>query len=434
MKLGKVLLSTALVGSLLLSGCGNSEEKEDTAKQANKEIVLDWVAHPAYSLQSSDPKRVEYLTNSIEEFENSNANVKIEPNVLSSNIPEAMAKLLEQASQGRAPDIAQIDSYIFPRYVEYLQPLDELLEEHGITIDDFFPFAQQTMTGPDGKIYGIQFTTDTRVLYYRKDLVKTPPTSWDDLLEIGSELKGQGYDTLLFPGGRGEGMTVTSFLPFFWAQGGKLVDEEGNAVFGEGENREAALNTLSFIEKLVNEGLTAKRVANYGSESDLNSEVAAGKVAMFLGGNWQVNQLRDILGEEEFSKWAVAPIPQFEGAEAKTTAGGWTWGIFTEDPEEQKAAVEFLASTFVGDEGMANWTTIGGYLPTRKSVYELEGYEKNEFTETFKDHLNKYAQNRPSAPVYSDISAQLQIAVSSVVSGGKTPEEALDEAWTSVKK
>jgi multiple sugar transport system substrate-binding protein len=440
MKKTKLML-LLLLSVFVITACGPNEETqqdvkdEKEEKKAAKEVVeLEWLAHPAYSLQSPTEARVEYLKGKIDEFEAGNEGFKIQGEVLSSNIPEAMARLLEQASQGRAPHIAQIDGYILPRFYDYLQPLDELFENAGLDIEDFFPFAQDVMKGPNGEILGIQFTTDTRVLYYNTELVKTAPQTWDEVFELAESLSADGYETLMLPAGRGEGAVVTSILPLFWAQGGHLVDEEGNAVFGKGENKEYMLNVLNFFYDGVKKGVIPQRTANYGSESDLNAEVATGQVAMFMGGNWQINQLRDVLSEDEYAKWAIAPLPQLNADQSATSAGGWAWGIFTEDPAEQEAAFDFLLRTFVGDEGMAQWTTVGGYLPTRISIYDHEDFAGNEYTAVFKEHLEGFAQTRPSATVYPDISSQLQVAISNVVSGNKTPEEALEEAWQAVSK
>ncbi len=429
-----------MVGLLaIMSACVGNESKPDgdtSGKEGKGEnestVTINWQAIPPYSLQSTDENRVEYLQKAIDEWEAENGKFEINPMVTTSNISEGMAKLQEQAAQGRAPDVAMVDSYIFPRFYDYLQPLDSYLEEAGIELDDFFPFAQDVMTGPDGKIYGLQFTTDVRTLYYRTDLVPTPPQSWDEVLEIGKQLKEDGYNALMFPGGTDEPTVNTSLWPYYWAQGGELVDDEGNAVFGEGENRTKMLNALTYLQNLVDTGVTPSRVTTYGNEADLNAEIATGELAMFIGGNWQVSQMKEILGEEEFSKWGVSHIPHKDPNAKTTLAGGWVWGIFAEDEEKQQAAFDFIVHTFIGDKGMGNWATIGGYLPTRESVYKHESYTGNVFTDQFSEFLN-HAQMRPAATSYTKISAELQNAASSVLSGGKTPEDALQDAWDAVK-
>jgi multiple sugar transport system substrate-binding protein len=89
-------------------------------------------------------------------------------------------------------------------------------------------------------------------------------------------------------------------------------------------------------------------------------------------------------------------------------------------------------TTFVGDEGMARWCDIGGYLPPRKSVFDIPAYEGNRYTDIFRDHLNNFARSRPASDAYQEISTALQIAVTQVVSGAEPPEQALKTAVETV--
>ncbi len=419
---GAGLASAALLGS---AGCGGADQQSGQSS-------IGWQAIPSYSLQATDQQRVDYIENQISNWENSNDQFTINPLVTSADVTAAMARLLEQASQGRAPDIAQVDSYIFPRFYEFAQPIDEYVDS-GL-IDDYFPFVQQLIKGPDGALKGLQFTTDVRVLYYRKDLISSPPASWDELISMGQSLKQEDNLTpFLFPAGRDEATVTTSLWPHFWAQGGELTDDQGNPVFAEGQNREKMLSSLQFISETVNTGITPKRVTSYAQETDLNGDVASGNTAMFLGGNWQVGLLKEIMGAEQFtSQWDVAPIPSRSGSEHATTAGGWMWGVFSENQQKQKSGVDFLVSAYVGDEGMAGWTNVGGYLPPRENVFDVSAYEGNEYTDTFREHLDQYARNRPPAEVYQEISTAMQVAVTQVVSGETSPEQALQTAAQSV--
>ncbi|ALX50123.1 extracellular solute-binding protein [Lentibacillus amyloliquefaciens] len=408
---------------VLIVGCSSDSGEESGSTE------VTWSTTTGYSPQSTSSAVADYISGAVEDFELEHSNITLNTQIQSSNISEAMAKIMEQANQGRAPDMAVIDSYLFPQYIEHLQPLDDLMEEKGMNVEDFLPFAQDVITGPDGKVYGLYMNTDTRVLFYNSELISEPPGTWEEVIEVGKELNEQGYDGISTPGGRDEGTSVTTLWPLYWGQGGELVDDEGNPAFGEGENKEIMVDVLSTIQTAVEEGVLPQRVASYGSENDQNEEIAAGNVAMFIGGNWQESFLKESLGEEEFKKWKVAPVPQLEGGENTTTSGGWAWGIFTDDEEKKQAAFDFIYSTFISKQGMGEFTSIYGELPSRTSVYESDSYEGTRFSDEYRQMLNNDARVRPSSESYPEISNQLQIAVSDVISGNKDPEQAVNDAW-----
>lgn len=432
MKRNHVIWVIALL-ALVMSGCSKSKAATDsTAPRAVEKIALRVLIHPAYSTSGTDPARIEYLKAAMSEWEKAHPNVNVQVEIMSTNNNEAMAKLQEQLASGRAADAAMIDSFVFTPFMPYLKPIDSLLQKSGIQKDDFFAFAQDLVTGDDNQLHGVQFTTDARLLFYRKDLVPTPPATWDDLRTVSASLKAQGYDPILLPAGRSEGAMTTSIYPFFWGQGGELVNAQGEAVFGEGANRDKMLAVFSFIKELVDAGYLPQRAANYAAEADLNAEVATGKVAMFMGGSWQVSQLKGIIGDAEMEKWDVAPIPQNSGGKETTCNGGWVWGVFTDDAAKQELVYDLLSSVYFGETAMAKWTSIAGYLPTRLSVYDNAAFQKNRFTDKFRETIEKGGKLRPVADVYPKISLELQVALSSVVSGAKTPETALSDAWFSV--
>jgi multiple sugar transport system substrate-binding protein len=416
---GSGLAGAALLG---IAGCGGGDEAGQKA--------IGWQAIPSYSTeQNTDQARVNYLEEAISQWEKT-SEFSINPLVASSDVTAAMTGLLGQASQNRAPDISQIDGYILPRFYDYVQPLDDFMGQ--ISLDDYFPFAREVMTDAEN-VKGLQFTTDVRVLYYQKDLIKEPPASWEELFQVGQEVKDKVPAVFLYPAGRGEATVITTLFPQFWTLGGDLVDDQGNPIFGERDNRQAMLESLGFIQETVQKGITPQRVSEFTLETDINGDAAARDTAMFLGGNWQVGLLREIMGEEEFfSTWGVAPIPSRNGDDHATTAGGWAWGVFAEDDAVQRASVDFLKAVFVGDEGMAQWCNIGGYLPPRKSVFDMPAYEGDRYTDTFRDHLDNFARSRPASEAYLEISNTLQIAVTEVVSGQKSPEQALQTAVNTV--
>lgn len=389
--------------------------------------TISWQAIPSYSLQGTDPKRVAYLRQQLSAFEGDSA-YRVDPQVSSADTAAAMAKLLLQSSQGRAPDVAQADGYIFGRMAPYARPLTDHLTRSGLRLDDWFPSLRPVMIGADSVVRGLQFTTDVRVLYYRRDLVRSPPRTWDELIAVVRPLARRGH-YFLFPGGRSEGAVTTTVWPQYWAQGSDLFDPSGKPAFTSGAGYDSMRAALGVVDRCVKEGVSPARVATFGKEDDENSDIVAGRVAMFLGGNWQAAALNNLVKNEDFfTTWGVAPIPSLSGEDPVTSAGGWVWAAFTDDQAKADAAMDWVTRTYVSDAGMAAWCTAGGYLPPRQSVYDQPQYKQNPFTPTFREHLAAFAKTRPGDRKYLDVSNNLQIALSSVASGDSSPEAALDDA------
>ncbi|MBM7837119.1 multiple sugar transport system substrate-binding protein [Alkalihalobacillus xiaoxiensis] len=409
------LLAGSIV--LLFSGCST----------ASDENTLTWVTGSDSSPDAPDEEMSAYVQDNISDVENEYG-FTMQHSIHTSNIDEAMARLQEQATRGQAPDFALIDGYAIERFEEHLQPLDELMAEFDMDIEDFLPFAQDVMIGDDGHVYGLYLSTDIRYIFYDTRFVPEPPTNWEEAMAISEDLVEQGYEGLTLPLGVGEGTSVTSLWPLYWGLGGELIDDEGNPAFYNEANREKMLDVFTAIHEGVERGAISKRMSTNGAENDGNAEISTGLVKMLYPGSWQINTFQDILGDD-FQYWDVASLPMLDGGEQTTTVGGWAFGIFTNDPEKQQAAFDFLQRTYVGESGMARFTTRDGSMPVRSSVYESSEYEPIPFIDEFVEILEEEGRPRPPELSYNTISVQLQTAISQVVSGSKTPEEALEDAW-----
>ena len=68
-----------------------------------------------------------------------------------------------------------------------------------------FPSVLKTASF-EGELYATPFNTNTQLLWYRKDLVKQPPKTWDEMIEVAEELPEAGQ--IQVQGERYEGYTV----------------------------------------------------------------------------------------------------------------------------------------------------------------------------------------------------------------------------------
>jgi multiple sugar transport system substrate-binding protein len=385
-------------------------------------------AQQDYSHLAARPAIASAFTTVFEDWARDHRDVQLRVSVMP-GLELHKAKLQLAAAANRLPDVASIDSFWLPLFIDDVQPLDANwpVEDRA----DLLPFTIQTLSDPAGHVYGLWHETDCRVLFYRKDLVPTPPRTWEELLTIASRISRErrmsGY---LYNAGRWEA-TVFDNLAMFWAQGGELVDRDGRPIFGEGAHRIAMLRLLGFLHDTIERGASPPSVLGNNDYQQLTGAAIAGDVAMFLGGNWQLKDLETGLSPAEFAKWDIAPIPQADASTRSTGTGGWVWVVFARDPMRQRAAVEFIR-TVEAPAHAARISEATGHLPVRRSVYrDFPIFSEDRWYRRFGEMLVD-GHARPTVPIYPAISQQLQLAIGAVVSGAKTPDAALDEAWTAV--
>jgi multiple sugar transport system substrate-binding protein len=396
--------------------------------RADAPLTLQVWAQQDYSHLAARPAIAAAFTTVFEEWARAHPGVQLRVSVMPA-LELHKAKLQLAAAAGRLPDVASIDSFWLPLLKDHVQPLegDWPEAERG----DFLPFTISTLSDPAGHIYGLWHETDCRVLFYRKDLVPSPPRTWDELLDSASRIARDhriaGY---LYNAGRWEA-TVFDHLAMFWAQGGELVDQAGRPVFGEGSNREAMLRLLGFLRDTIQRGASPRSVLASNDYQQLTGAAVAGDVAMFLGGNWQLKDLQAGLSPADFARWDIAPLPQARAGTRSTGTGGWVWVVFARDPERRRAAIDFIRDV----EAPAHAARISeatGHLPVRRSVYrDFPIFSQDEWYRRFGEMLVD-GHARPTVPIYPAISERLQLAIGSVVAGDKTPGAALDEAWRAV--
>ena len=347
---------------------------------------------------------------------------KLQLQFMSTDIGTEQAKMLEQAKAGNAPDCAAVDSFVLSQFMVNHVLADFTPYFSKDEVADLFPFIRTGILDKDGKIRAWWWDTDLRVLYRNKSIVADAPKTWGDLKTAALSSVKQGMEGVLFNGGRYEGATF-DWLANYWALGGKLVDDSGKPVFGEGENKEKFLKALNYYKDLVASGAAPKRVTTIANYDDLNAAAAAGTTALFIGGNWQYAQLKATLDENDFNNWTFSPIPGPTADQRATGTGGWTIAAFSKDEDKVKMCANLARDVYMGP---AN--ALQQQLPTRKSLFDKYPVFATDANKTFSQALGD-GQARPGVPIYPEISNQIQIMMGDVLSGTKQPEEALDAAF-----
>jgi multiple sugar transport system substrate-binding protein len=417
----------AVVG--IVYGCGGEGEvlTIDRIGREDAPNTMTLQLNNSYTHQNSvTPSWADGFERLFTKFAEEHPDWKFELEIIPANqTTQVQARLLEEARVGRAPDCANVDSFVVAQFIEQgaLQPVDQYFTKE--EINGLFPFVRDVVVGDDGKMYAAWWATDVRVLYRRTDLVPEAPRTWDELIEYAkaAEQKDPEVDGYLFNGGRWEGTTFDN-LAHFWSQGGELVDDQGKPIFGEEPNRTYMLNELNFLKETVDSGASPQKVATIKDYADFQSAAQAQEVAMFQGGDFQYPPLKESLPPEEFDKYEVSLLPTMNASDPqKTGTGGWTMGAFSDDPEKVKMCMEFTKDVYIGEGN-----EVTGQLPTSPELFDTLDKFQDPIYDKFNEAL-KYGEARPGVPVYPKISEELQIAIGTVLTGEATPEEALDKAY-----
>ncbi len=278
---------------------------------------------------------------------------------------------------------------------EILQPWDGLIPEE--VADDLLPRIRQAGSRED-QLVAFPFQVDIEHLVYNPSLIDSPPRTWD-------ELQGQ-ETTYAFPAG-GEG-GVNSFLIQYLALGGSLVDEEGNP------DLDGA--ALTQVLEFYRDGYAA----GYISPSVLEMKRLDDSWALFKeGGVAMVNVSSQHLLREG-AEVAYAPLPTKNGNQA-TMARPWAFLLVTPDPRRQEAAAEFV-KWFLAPEKMTTWAQASGHLPTSRAALRLAVEDI-----AYRLFVRRQIETAYFCPWNEEMSSALQQAVTDVLRGNATPQEATEQ-------
>lgn len=417
----RLSLAAALAASVALPAMAQNTITGDTVGPADAPKTLTF-RMTTDGPRNNDPAVADGYGKLFREYVARHPGWKVELQMMSGDIGQEQARMLEQAKSGNAPDCAAVDSFVLPLFKKagVLQSFSPYFKKE--EIDQLFPFIREGITGTDGQIYAWWWSTDLRVLYRNKTVIAEAPQTWDETKKAALASVKDGMEGILFNGGRFEGTTF-DWLANFWAEGGKLVDDAGKPIFGEGDNRAKFIKAVNYYRDLVESGAAPKRVATIGNYDDFNAAAAAGTTALFVGGNWQLAQLKSTLEAEDFANWTFSMLPGPTKDERSTGTGGWTVASLSKDPAKVEMCAALAREIYMGP---AN--ALQEQLPTRADLYDKYPVFATDANKAFAAAL-KVGQARPGAPVYPEISNQIQIMMGKVLTGTQPTEAAVDDAF-----
>ncbi len=319
-------------------------------------LTLGMSACSAPTEEASGPLTVWVMGDSGTNFETLVADSGIEVDVVAIPWDAIDEKLTTAVASGNGPDILQIGLSKLATFAEAgaLLPLDSLIADHPDLAPDNFPAGVSgTSTAVNGEIVSIPWTSDTRVLFTRTDIlaengIDAPPATWDELRADAKILaaRGEGQYGYYIPQ-----WDAPLPIEMTWSMGGEVIDADGNVDFDTPEFQKAVdLYT----------GLYADGSVPTNSDFDQTQGFISGIAPMLVSGPYLANGVSSAAPELD-GKWQASPLPAGDGGSISLFAGS-NLGIWhnSDQVDQSLALLDYISQP----EQQLAWYKLTGELPT----------------------------------------------------------------------
>jgi len=257
----------------------------------------------------------------------------------------------------------------------------------------------------NGKLYAVPYNSNTQLLWYRSDLVKTPPRTWDQMISQAEALAKQGKPHLIeIQGAQYEGVTVWFNTLLASAGGGVLTANGQHASLGA-----PAVRALSIMKRLATSSAADPSLPVQMEDTNrLAMESGAAAFELNYPFVWPSMKADNPKLFKNF-KYALYPsvIP---GQPASVTIGGIDMAI---SRYSQHPGLAFQAALCLRNrQNQLNAAIKGGLPPTLASLYsDPKMFKDYPFHAQILAAL-QHASVRPKTPAYQNISIVISHAVS----------------------
>ncbi|MFC9685419.1 extracellular solute-binding protein [Streptomyces sp. NPDC056948] len=427
------LVALALAVSTLTACGGGSGSDPDTVKISFKQSTDN-------SIKVMDT----YLADIKKQFEKAHPGKKVELVPIKAPDSEYYTKLQQMLrSPKTAPDLVYEDTFLINSDITsgYLKPLDPYLAKWP-DWNKFIDTAKAAAKGEDGKTYGVPDGTDTRGLWFDKDIFKKAglpadwqPKTWNDVLTAARTIKRKAPGTIplnIYTGKPvGEAATMQTFEMLLYGTNDgttdPLYDKSSKKWIAGGQGFKDA---LSFVETVYKDklGPDVSDALDPNVMTRVRGEwLPQGKLGIALDGSWLPQDWLSGSGHEwpEWSeKLGLAAMPTQHGqAPGKVSmSGGWTWSIPAKAGNPD-LAFEFI-KTMQTKANAQKWYVANSGIAVREDVAKDPAYATAQPGIKFFTDLVANTHYRPAYPAYPKVSVAVQEAMEGVTTGDTSVDEA----------
>jgi multiple sugar transport system substrate-binding protein len=252
-----------------------------------------------------------------------------------------------------------------------------------------------------GKMYAAPFTSNTQLLWYRKDQIGAPGKdfTWDQMVDNAVKK----HELVQIQGVQAESMTVT-FNTLLASAGGTFVN---NASAGEnatiGLQQGPTVAALAALKKLASSS-AADPELNTAQEDSSRAAFEKGKSLYEINYPFIYPSAASVDDLQKKLGWARYP-EVIAGKPSKPPLGGFNIGIASHS--KHKDLDVKAAACIIQPSNQLFAAEKGGNPPTLSALYDKIDKKQYPFAQLLRDSINDAAP-RPVSPAYNDLSLAVQ--------------------------
>ena len=287
-------------------------------------------------------------------------------------------KLTTSVASGTGPDVVEIGLSKLRTFADsgaLLNLTDKLAAYPDLAASKFADGVGGAATAVNGKIVSVPWVSDTRVLFYRSDILSAsgidkPPATWDELRADAKTLseRGAGQYGYYIP-------QWDNALPveMTWDFGGNVVNSKGDLDF----------DTPAFHQAVdLYTGLYADKSVPTNSDFDQTQGFVSGVAPMLVSGPYLAASI-NAAAPDLAGKWNVTTLPSAK--KGTSLFAGSNLGIF-KNSKHQNGSLKLL--DYLAKPGtQLDWYTINGTLPTVKAALNDPSFTSDPLVKVYTKQL-----------------------------------------------
>jgi ABC-type glycerol-3-phosphate transport system substrate-binding protein len=345
--------------ALVAVACGDDDGATTTAPAGGGEIEVAWI-------RGADHPEGQALLEVLAQF-TAETGIQVNYQGLGDDLPTIVST---RVSGGDPPDVVIVAQ---PGLLRDLVARDAVIPVSDTVVQNMtanFAPVWSALATVDGTLYGVYFKAGNKSLVFYdvkvfEDLSITPPTTWDEWIEVSQTLTDSGYTALAVAGA--DGWTLSDWFENVY------VRTAGQEKYEQLTNHEipwtdqSVVDALAVLEELIgNPAFVAggrDGALQTGFVASITTVFASNEAVMVEGPGDIAAIANEEAGAEVGTDLNFFPFPSIDGSPAAVLGGGDVALALTDNPGAM-ALLEFLTTA----EGVESWVAAGGFTSPNQNV------------------------------------------------------------------